>query len=361
MQRVRFYSTYELQSVAVLLFILLLALGLSLGLSVLERLAAARRLALHDWAVDLALSGLLVLGGALLCAWLPRLYADAVRIYGENVTSAPETALGPITRDDIEFVRQIEKIVPSSELVLLPGVAERVNREEIWNFAVASSRALPLYSNTPYCFFDYQGPAGCDAIEYQHRVCWAFDIPWLVEMKVHWAFVSKASLASGCVYHWKEISEKYFEERLRQGDRVLYHLKDDALAKAGTDPLLNLPLDEPATPGTKALGINGDIDLCGPDRFEGWVCDYGVDGPTTVGLELTSPSGKVVRELHIAALNREKEVGQACGGKGSTRHGFVLRPFSVRKGNYKVSVIAYDGRGKPAAVLGSECEAHVVY
>lgn len=267
---------------------------------------------------------------------------------------APRSSLGPIDSADVAFVREASAVVPPSELLLLPGVASLSSPWEGWDFAVASSRAVPLYGTVRFAFFLGEGDARFDAGAYQRRVCQSLDLGWLAARGVRWLLVTGSTRRMSCVHALEHALPRYFDEKLRRGDKALYRLRDAAVPLAREDPELDVPLPAPL-PIPRGEGLRGEAWLRGPVGVNGFACDRGVAQPVTVELQLRA-GGQVLRELHGAAVPLE-EVRGACGG--SAAHGFAFAPTTAPPGRYRARLLALDAAGQAPLVLADDFELRV--
>ncbi len=349
------YTGQGLRTLSAYFYFALLAVGAS-GLALgLGRLAARTWKTLPArWlhvGADVALGLVLLLGVAYEAQRSPKERRATKQAYRTQVKRAPRTSLGWIEPVDIRFAEEVEKRVPHADRVLLPGIAISVSKRERWQFPQQTSRAIVLYSKTPFAFFMSQGPAEFSPAAYNAHVCASLDIPWLAEHRVTWVVMSDGTFQRSCVHNWQQVRDDYYAEVYRLQDRVLYRLRADRIAAAKTDPRLDLPEFAAQGGGPKGEGIRGDVERHGPHLVVGWACDFGSPAPVTIELQLTSRDDmlKTYREFHRAGLQRDARISQACGG--SAAHGFSFAPNSVPAGTYVVRVLAYDAVGKESKAL----------
>ena len=345
--QLRLYATNGLRWLIPLLFLLLCGAGLAAAAGAWQRLAA-RSPRLRRAPGDLAATAAALAVLALLALRNPGLPDEAWRAYARDGLRIAPPSLGAIEPADLAFLREAERVVPPGERVLLPGIVAET-RHEIWDYALASSRALPLYTDIRFAFFLGLGPSAASAPEYRARVCDAFDVGWLREQGVGWIFTSDSALAlGGCLYNWEEVSRACFEERLRRGDRALFRLSERCDPR---DPRLRPPAG-PASGARPGRGVAGFVEECSERVVAGWACDRGVDEPIYVALELDGGPDAPVRSYARANVARERRVGERCATSGGA-HGFRFRPPELPPGTHAARVVAWDGAGRRARELAA--------
>ena len=345
--QLRAYAVNGLRYLIPLFFLLLVGIGLVAAEGSWRRIAApVARLRRAPGGAALTLG---VLAGLVALAIRnPGLPAAVWQAYVRDGLRVAAPSLGPIEPTDLAFLREAEDVVPPGERVLLPGIVTET-RHEVWNYALASSRALPLYSEIHFAFFLGLGPAATSAPAYRARVCDAFDVGWLREQGVRWVFTSRKALAlGGCLFNWEEVRRACFEERLRRGDRALFRLSESC---DPLDPRLRPP-SGPASGARRGRGLVGFVDECSHEAITGWACDRGSEDPITVALELDPGDGAAAPSYTRANLAREPRVAHRCETR-SDAHGFQLDPPSLPPGSHAARIVAYDGSGSASRELAA--------
>ncbi len=348
------YSGQGLRVLSAYLFFFVLAVGVSamaLGAArLITRLSRRQGYGVSALA-DVLIATLLVFGLWRMASKNKNLSKATMSAYRAHVKKYPKTTLGWVRDLDVKFVKQVDRVVPRGERVLLTGVAMRMHQRENWIFSESISRALPLFTDTHFAFFVNQGARIFSADNYMKHVCNSFDVQWLVDNNVKWVILSNDSYARSCIHNWDEIENDYYQEVLRLEDRALYRVREDQLFRAKNDPRLDLPLPAPVNAGPKGESIRGTVELHGPHFVKGWACDFGSSAQVTIELSLTNRDfpNQAYREFHQAGLPRESRIMQACGDKGA--HGFLVAPSTVPGGVYYARILAYDGPGKESRVI----------
>ena len=71
--------------------------------------------------------------------------------YAAYAAEEPPSTLGTIQPEDLNFVRRIPG---GAGKILLPGYASLPNPWEPWFFVLGGGRAVPLYSDLPFAWFE---------------------------------------------------------------------------------------------------------------------------------------------------------------------------------------------------------------
>jgi hypothetical protein len=290
-----------------------------------------------------ALAAAVLLAGAVADPEAP---SEAASAYSSFAARAPPSSLGTIQPADLDFVARAGPIVGRSGSILLPGYAALPNPWEPWFFALGGSRAVPLYSDLPFVWFEPS--RDFYATTYLRRVCRTFDLRWLWERGVRFLLETPDEMGLMCIHALPVLRERYLQPLLREGPRTLYRLRGDRLDEAERDPFLDVP--QPGPPrGRKGRGVFARVEDRGPYGVSGWVCDRGSASPVGVKLEL-SGEGDSYREIHVAALSAGPEVREACGA-GSDAHGFMFAPTAAPGGKFAARLWAWDGAGDREQVI----------
>ena len=321
----------------------LFALELVAALALLAAWIAERAPRIQSGLAAAAVAAGVLLAGAVADREAP---ADAALAYASFAARTPPSSLGTIQPADLDFVARAEPIVGRSGSILLPGYAALPNPWEPWFFALGGGRAVPLYSDLPFVWFEPS--RDFYATTYLRRVCRTFDLRWLWERGVRFLLETPDEMGLMCIHALPVVRERYLRPLLREGPRALYQLRGDRLEEAERDPFLDVP--QPGPPrGRKGRGLVARVEDRGPYGVSGWVCDRGSAPPVGVQLELNGAGGSY-REIHVAALSAGTEVREACGA-GSDAHGFMFAPTAAPGGTFSARLLAWDGAGEHTQII----------
>jgi hypothetical protein len=268
---------------------------------------------------------------------------EAAQGYTELAATEPPSTLGTIQPEDLSFVRRIPG---GGGKLLLPGYASLPNPWEPWFFALGGGRAIPLYSDLPFAWFEYTPVFSAAA--YLRRVCRTLDLRWLWDHGVRFILEAPDEMGLMCVRALPVARERYLSPVLREGARGLHALRQDRLDEAERDPLLGVPWRAPPR-GRPGTGILASIAIQGPYGVSGWACDRGSNSPVGVQLDLLQGGGAFT-ELHPAALPAGEDARAACAS-GSDAHGFKFAPVAAPAGTYRARLSVWNAAGERAQVI----------
>lgn len=136
--------------------------------------------------------------------------------------------LGMVHPVDVEFVREVARVVPRKERVLLPGRSRRLPGEH-WVFTTDAGRAVPLFSGTRTSFFLGLDGWAFTGEAYEAHVAPVLDPTWLRAHETLWLLDSGQLPARQL--------RRHYEVALRGENAVLWRLRE----RSASDP------DAPAT------------------------------------------------------------------------------------------------------------------